>query len=51
MILGVSSCLLGNMCRYDGVIEHSFPFGQAQHPKLWDYADNIDTLLFLNNLQ
>jgi hypothetical protein len=39
-------CVVSN-----GVIEHSFPFGQAQHPKLWDYADNIDTLLFLNNLQ
>lgn len=39
-------CVVSN-----GVIEHSFPFGQAQHPKLWDYADNIDTLHFLNNLQ
>lgn len=39
-------CVVSN-----GVIENSFPFGQAQHPKLWDYADNIDTLLFLNNLQ
>ncbi|MFN0254355.1 acyl-CoA reductase [Pedobacter ureilyticus] len=25
-------------------------FGQSQHPKLWDYADNIDTIKFLNNL-
>lgn len=39
-------CVVSN-----GVIENSFPFGQAQHPQLWDYADNIDTLLFLNNLQ
>jgi hypothetical protein len=23
------------------------PFGKAQFPKLWDYADNIDTLDFL----
>ena len=23
------------------------PFGQTQHPKLWDYADNIDTVEFL----
>lgn len=38
-------CVVSN-----GVIENSFPFGQAQHPQLWDYADNIDTLLFLNNL-
>ena len=23
------------------------PFGKTQFPKLWDYADNIDTLNFL----
>lgn len=26
------------------------PFGQAQSPELWDYADQIDTLKFLENL-
>jgi hypothetical protein len=26
------------------------PFGQSQHPMLWDYADNVDTLKFLSNL-
>lgn len=26
------------------------PFGQSQHPKLWDYADNLNTIAFLNNL-
>ena len=25
-------------------------FGQSQHPKLWDYADNVDTIEFLNRL-
>lgn len=25
------------------------PFGQAQRPELWDYADNVDTLEFLSN--
>lgn len=25
-------------------------FGESQHPHLWDYADNIDTLKFLENL-
>lgn len=25
-------------------------FGQSQHPKLWDYADNVDTIAFLNRL-
>lgn len=26
------------------------PFGQSQHPQLWDYADGIDTMQFLSNL-
>lgn len=26
------------------------PFGQSQHPSLWDYADNIDTMAFLLSL-
>ncbi len=26
------------------------PFGQSQRPKLWDYADNVNTIAFLNNL-
>ncbi len=25
-------------------------FGTTQHPKLWDYADGVDTLLFLSGL-
>lgn len=29
------------------LIENSIPFGQTQKPKLWDYADNVDTLEFL----
>lgn len=28
----------------------SIPFGQSQHPMLWEYADNADTLKFLSNL-
>ncbi|MDT0552059.1 acyl-CoA reductase [Urechidicola vernalis] len=31
-------------------IKNTVAFGQSQHPKLWDYADGIDTLAFLNNL-
>ena len=27
---------------------HNIPFGQAQSPHLWDYADGIDTLEFLS---
>lgn len=26
------------------------PFGKAQQPELWDYADNVDVMAFLNNL-
>ncbi len=29
---------------------HTTPFGQSQHPSLWEYADNMDTLKFLSNL-
>ena len=27
------------------------PFGQAQHPNLWDYADGVDTLKWLLSIQ
>lgn len=27
------------------------PFGQSQSPKLWDYADNVNTIEFLKSLQ
>lgn len=29
---------------------NTFPFGESQHPKLWDYADNVNTVEFLNRL-
>ena len=32
------------------LIENSIVFGQTQQPKLWDYADNLDTLAFLSNI-
>lgn len=28
-------------------ITGELPFGEAQHPQLWDYADNVDTISFL----
>jgi len=31
-------------------VENSIPFGKTQQPELWDYADNVDTLLFLQQL-
>lgn len=30
-----------------GVIDEEVAFGETQHPELWDYADNVDTLEFL----
>lgn len=32
-----------------GIIKNSVYFGESQKPKLWDYADNTDTLEFLQN--
>lgn len=32
------------------LIENSIVFGQTQQPKLWDYADNVDTLAFLSKI-
>ena len=34
----------------DGWFPNSIPFGQAQQPELWDYADGMDTLAFVNSL-
>ena len=31
-------------------IKNVIPFGQSQYPKLWDYADGIDTINFLTKL-
>jgi hypothetical protein len=31
----------------NGSIKNSIPFGETQKPKLWDYADGVDTLAFL----
>jgi len=28
----------------------TFNFGESQHPKLWDYADDVNTIEFLNDL-
>lgn len=35
-------CIVSN-----NLIKNSISFGQTQKPKLWDYADNIDTISFL----
>lgn len=33
-----------------GWLEGSMPFGEAQCPMVWDYADGVDTLAFLQRL-
>ena len=33
-----------------GWLEGSIPFGEAQRPMVWDYADGVDTLDFLQKL-
>lgn len=41
-------CLLSNEAFEN--LDH-FPFGKAQQPELWDYADGIDTLEFILSLK
>lgn len=46
----VSSLLKGNT-DIQCVVGHGFiPFGEAQHPNLTDYADGVDTMAFLQQL-
>ncbi len=35
----------------NGWYPESLPFGKAQYPEVWDYADNVDTLKFLSGLK
>ncbi len=39
-------CIVSHSQEIPGAV----PFGEAQHPRVWDYADNIDTLRFLTSL-
>lgn len=39
-------CIVAENAWFNG----SIPFGQAQQPELWDYADGVDTLAFVNKL-
>jgi hypothetical protein len=32
------------------IVKNSIEFGTTQKPNLWDYADNVDTISFLKNL-
>jgi hypothetical protein len=39
-------CIVGNTAKIDGIV----PFGNAQKPELWNYADGMDTMKFLSDL-
>ncbi len=39
-------CVVGDPEKFHEAI----PFGKAQHPELWDYADGIDTMKFITEL-
>ncbi len=42
---GLIQCIVGSVD-----VEESINFGETQKPKLWDYADGVDTLEFLQKL-
>lgn len=33
-----------------GIVDGSIEFGQSQQPALWDYADNVNTIVFLSKI-
>lgn len=41
-------CIASNIAL--NINKEKISFGQSQHPKLWDYADNVNTIDFLHNL-
>jgi hypothetical protein len=44
-------CIVGNpILSLERAGVKIIPFGQAQHPQLWDYADGVDTMDFLLSL-
>ena len=38
-------CIVSNQ-----LVPTSIPFGKTQMPELWDYADNVDTMMFLQQI-
>lgn len=38
-------------CIVSNEFSNSIPFGKAQEPELYDYADQVDTMAFLSNLK
>ena len=47
----VESFITGHQDKLQAVVGHDYiPFGKAQSPELWDYADGVDTLKWLAKL-
>ncbi len=44
-------CIVSKDAFFENSFGNSFDFGQAQHPRLQDYADNVDTMAFLKQIQ
>lgn len=38
-------CIVGK-----NIYKNNIPYGQTQKPQLWDYADNVDSILFLSKI-
>jgi hypothetical protein len=48
----LNSLLKVNQEKIQCIVGHNYiPFGKAQMPELWDYADGVDTMDFLTNLK
>lgn len=41
-----TQCIVGAF----NIVEGQVGFGESQHPQLWDYADNVDTIEFILSL-
>jgi hypothetical protein len=44
------SCQIQCVVSKENLIENSIRFGESQHPDLWDYADHINVINFLNHI-
>jgi hypothetical protein len=49
-LIQVNSAKIQCIVSKNGEFQGSIPFGTAQQPELWDYADGVDTLDFLSKL-
>lgn len=50
LILGQNISKLQCIVSREAWFPGSISFGKAQLPELWDYADNVDTMAFLESI-